>query len=70
MKMKIKIVKRTGNRASDNEKAARAFAALVADGYSTGNITTEVVEDFTYDAYSAGGSQESLDNVTVLIAKR
>ena len=67
--MKIKVVKRTGDESSDNNKVAQAFAALVAERYSPENITKEIIDDFTYDAYSAGGSQESLEKVTVLIAK-
>lgn len=69
MKMKIKVVKLTSNADEDNRIVAEAFADLVAQGYDANNITKDSVTSFHYDAYSAGGSAEHLDDVAVLVAK-
>ncbi|MGQ8367440.1 hypothetical protein [Glaciecola sp. 1036] len=68
MDMKIKVIKMSGKDEDDNKKINNVMSDMLKEGFE--DITSKLVKKFTYDAYSAGGKQDPLEDVTVLIGTK
>ncbi|MEO3865247.1 hypothetical protein [Rheinheimera fenheensis] len=70
MKMEIKVVKMTGNSSTDSNAIAQVISSLLARNFEPHQISKERLREIHYDALSAGGSEEYLNDVTLITAQK